>query len=270
MCAGVVPQQPPTMRAPAASNRGTMAARYSGLAAYTNWPSIRWGSPALGMIERVPESAPTAIASSASAQASGPPPQLTPTTSAPAASSAATANPGVRPVRELELLAEGQLGDDREVRRAARLLDGEQEVGQDRERLEDEQVDPALEEAVELFADGRPDRVVGQMDELAGRRSERSDRARHPGVPPGHVACLAGELRAAPVERGRPIAHPVSGEAEPVGPERGRLDQLGAGVQVLPVDRADQLGPGRDQLVEVGPLRDAPREQERAHRPVGQ
>ena len=97
-CSGVVPQQPPTMRAPASSSRGTMDAKYGGSAAYTNWPSSRWGRPAFGMIERAgPSSDPGPSCARASMHARGPTPQLTPIASTPAAVSASRATAGVVP-----------------------------------------------------------------------------------------------------------------------------------------------------------------------------
>jgi hypothetical protein len=57
-----------------------------------------------------------------------------------------------RPVGELEVLAERELGDDRQVgRRAARLVDRDQQVPQVDEGLEDEEIDAALEQAVDLL-----------------------------------------------------------------------------------------------------------------------
>ena len=92
-----------------------------------NRPSSRCESPALGMIDRAGSpSAGAPIASRASRQAAGPAPQLTPTASAPAASERArAATAGLLPSASSELLAERQRGDDRDVRGAARLVDGE-------------------------------------------------------------------------------------------------------------------------------------------------
>ena len=152
----------------------------------------------------------------------------------------------------------------------AGLVDRPREVFEQRERLEHEQVDPALEQPVELLADGRPNGRLAQPQQLAGRRAERPDGSADPGVAPDHVAGLAGELRAAPVECARPVGQAVRGQPDPVGAEGRGLDQLGAGLEVLAVDRPDDLRTGRDQLVEVGPLRDPAGIEQRAHRAVGQ
>ena len=138
------------------------------------------------------------------------------------------------------------------------------------ERLDHEQVDAALEQSVDLLAEGRPDRGVVEVEQLARRRPERADRARDEGVATGDVAGLAGDLGGPAVEASRVAGQPERREPDPVRPERGRLDQLRAGVEVLAVDRADEVRPGRRELVEAGPLRDAAGEQQRPHPAVEQ
>ncbi len=166
---------------------------------------------------------------------------------------------GRRPVGRHELLAEGHLGNDRQVGRGpARLVDREAEVEQLRRGLDHEQVDAALEEAVDLLAEGRPDRRLVVTGQLAGRSAERTDRPGDQDVAAADVARLAGDLGAPPVEPGRLAGQPVTGEPEPVRPERGRLDQVGTGLDVLAVDGADEVGPARHELVETGALGDPP------------
>ena len=99
VCSGVVPQQPPTMVAPAATMRGTISPKYSGPAEYTKRPSIRCGNPALGMIDRATVAEGRPVRTSASRHTSGPAPQLTPTASTPAEARAAAAASGVAPSR---------------------------------------------------------------------------------------------------------------------------------------------------------------------------
>ena len=92
----------------------------------------------------------------------------------------------------------------------------------------------------------------------------------HEDVPAGHVAGLPGDLGAAPIQPAGLVGEPVGGEADAVGAERRGLDQVGAGREVLAMDGADQFRPREDQLVQRGALGEPAREQERAHRPVGQ
>ena len=51
MCAGVVPQQPPTTEAPASTSAATSRANSSGPTVKTVRPSTTLGSPALGLRE---------------------------------------------------------------------------------------------------------------------------------------------------------------------------------------------------------------------------
>ena len=131
----------------------------------------------------------------------------------------------------------------------------------------------------------------------AGRPRPRAGRRPAPGTRPGWPprrddAARASAARAGPMlpptQASRPLTsrasratcaarrlkRPASDgeaervEAEPVGPERERLDQLRAGVEVLAVDRPDEIRAGRGELVEARALGDAAREQQRAHAAV--
>ena len=86
MCSGVVPQQPPTIFAPACTRWRAYVAMYSGLAMYMLRPLTSRGIPAFGCalsLRRVTG----AIFSIASRMICGPTEQLRPMTSAPQASS---------------------------------------------------------------------------------------------------------------------------------------------------------------------------------------
>ena len=80
MCAAVVPQQPPTILAPASRNRREYCAMYSGEHKYRLRPSTVTGKPALGMALSglLVCSAITSIASSSTR---GPEEQFSPITS---------------------------------------------------------------------------------------------------------------------------------------------------------------------------------------------
>ena len=178
---------------------------------------------------------------------------------------------GVGAVREHDVLAEREQRHDRQVgRRGSRLLDGDREVVDERERLEPEGVDAALEQALDGLPERRPHVGIAEVQDLAVRRAQRPDRSGDQHVATGDVARLAGDLRTASGQLAGAVGEAVRGKPHAVGTEGGGLDDVGADRQVLAVDRTDQLGAARDQLVEDRSLRDAAAEQQRAHRPVGQ
>ena len=187
--------------------------------------------------------------------------------STPAAVSACDGRLGRRPVGEHQVLAEGHRRDDRHVGRPVGLVDGQQQVVEVEEGLDDEEVDAALEQAVDLLPEGGPDRGLVGVAELAGGCAQGADAAADPRVPAADVPGLAGDLRRASVEARRVVGEAVRVEAHPVGAEGQGLDEVGAGVEVLAVERRDKVRAGRRQLVEARALRDPAREQQRAHPP---
>ena len=218
------------------------------------------------MIERAgPPSRAAPIASRASRLAAGPAPQLTPTASAPAAARACAAARGDVPsvrTRSSPKVSEAMTGRS-EAR--ARLLQRQEQLAQVGERLEHEGVDPALEQPFDLLPEGRPGSWLGDGPPAASRLAERSDGATHECVAPAHLAGVAGEGGRPPVEVDDPLRQAPGGEPRPVRAEREGLDQLRAGLQVLAVGAADQLGLGRHELLQAGPLGHAAAEQEGAH-----
>ena len=144
--------------------------------------------------------------------------------------------------------------DDRQVGGAARASSTAiARWSIEREGLEPEDVDTALEQALDL-SPGTPrgPRLVEMRATSRVGRPERPHRAGDEHVAAGHVARLARELCAAPGQPAGLSARPCGARRTPVRPERRRLDDVGAGLQVLAVDRPDQLRPGRDELVEDG------------------
>ena len=85
---------------------------------------------------------------------------------------------------------------------------------EDRERLEHEQVDAAFEQPVDRLAERRPHGGLVEMEDLAGRRTQRPDRPGDEDVPAGYVAGLAGELRAAPGELAGLVARGRTGRVD--------------------------------------------------------
>ena len=213
------------------------------------------------------------IAPSASRQPTGPAPQLTPMTSTSATPAERRARPPRRrPVRQREVLAERQQRDDRQVGGSGpRLLDRDRQVVDEREGLEPEQVGAALEEPVDGLAEAAPDRPLVEVQDLARRRAERPDGPGHEHVPAGDVARLACDLGATPREPARLVAQAVRARAGCGSRRTWTVSMMSAPAArysrwIAPISS----GPGGDQLVQHGALRDAAAEQQRAHRSVGQ
>ena len=132
-------------------------------------------------------------------------------------------DPGRRPVRQREVLAERQQRDDRQVGGSGpRLLDRDRQVVDERERLEPEQVGAAFEQPVDGLAEAAPDRPLVEVQDLARRRAERPDGPGHEHVPAGHVARLARDLGATPREPARLVAQAVRARAGCGSPRRSR------------------------------------------------
>ena len=87
---------------------------------------------------------------------------------------------GRRPVGQRDVVAERHRRDHRDVGRAMGLVDGEQQVREVEEGLEHQQVGAALEQPVDLLAEGGPDRRLVGMAELARRRARAARCCRRP------------------------------------------------------------------------------------------
>ena len=269
---GVVPQQPPMIRAPASRSRGTIEPKYAGSAAYTNRPSSRWGRPALGMIER------------AGSPSSGAPNRASASMRRDRPDAAVDADRvdarggqrrdrllGRRAVREHQVLAEGHRRDDRDVAGGPRLVDGEQQVAQVEEGLDDEQVDAALEQAVDLLPERGPDRRVrrGGAARASAARAGRS-------TPPTHASRPDTSRASRATCAARRLNRPASA-ARPYGSSRNRLaPNVSVSIRSAPASRYSRwIVPTRSgrlagEVVQAGALRDAAREQQRAHAAVGE
>ena len=195
---------------------------------------------------------------------------MTPTASAPAASECGGGDRRAVAIGQQELLAERQRGDHRHVRGLASLVDGEGQLLQVRERLEDDQVHATLEQTVDLLAECGPRGSIRDRRPAARRRTQRPDRATNQRVAPADLACLACELCRAPVDRADLSLEAPCRQTLTVGTERQGLDQLGARLQVLPMGGPDHLRMGRDELLETGALRHATAEQQRPQPTVDQ
>jgi len=173
-------------------------------------------------------------------------------------------------VGEHEFLAECQRCDDRDVRGAPGFVDGKEQLLQIRECLEDDQVRAALEQALDLLAEGGPRGRLGDDRPAPRRRPEGPDRTTNERVASADFACLPGELSRAPVDPAHLTLESPGRETLPVGAERQRLDQLRARLEILPMGRPDHLWMASDKLLETGALRHAATEQQRPQAAVHQ
>ena len=223
------------------------------------------------MIERAgASSAGAPMASSASRQATGPAPQLTPIASAPAAARASAASVGLLPsasrssspnVRE----AITGTSDARRASSTARTSWRRSEnVSRTIRSL------PPSRSAVDLLPEDRPDHGLRHRRHPARRRSERSDGSADQRLAPAHLAGLAGQPGRPPIEVADVAFEAPGRESMSVGAERQGLDELCPGLQVLAMRGADQLRLTHDELLETGSLGHATAEQERAHAAVDQ
>ena len=144
---------------------------------------------------------------------------------------------GADAARGLGVLVEREQRHDRQRGDAAHGRDGDLERVEVEEGLEHEEVDAAAFEDQRLLGVERPVLVDVEHLELA----QRADRAGDEDVAAGDLARLAGEPHRGRVDALEVVAEPVRGEIAPVGAERVRLDQLGAGADVARVHGDDAL-----------------------------
>ena len=152
-----------------------------------------------------------------------------------------------QPVDEPPLFAEGYLRDDGPaVHRAGRdecLLDLLEAV----EGLEDQEVDPFLEQRGDLFEEEPAQRGAPFFRQSSDHQPRRADGAGHPRFAPRR---LARQTHSRPVDRPDLVLRPVAFEALGVGAEGVGLQDLGARGHVVAVDVEDQVGAGEVCLVE--------------------
>ena len=226
-CAGVVPQQPPTSRAPGLDGAGGVVGEVLGRGQVdvAAADAAAAGRRSASREHRGAPAAARAACSSTSSVACGPTPQLTPTTSAPAPASAAYAagrRVAVRAVLPSVPNVICAIDRQRAQTRAHRAQRG-QDLVQVVERLEHEQVDAALEQAL-----GRP----------RGTRRSASATAIVPkgssGRPSGPIepATNAGDARRSRARRA-PCARPGGRSRAPCPRARGPRGALRFAPKVL-------------------------------------
>ena len=131
-----------------------------------------------------------------------------------------------------------------------------------RHGLDQEEVDPALDEALHLLAVDVPG--VGEAD-VAERLQGLPERADRTGHERASGRGLAGDARALAVDLHDLRVEAVGPELQPVRAERVGLDDVGARVDVFLVHRAHQLGVRQVELVEAAVHEHAAGVQHRAH-----
>ena len=159
---------------------------------------------------------------------------------------------------------EGHQRDDWERRDAAHGLDRGDELVEVEERLEHEQVDAAALEDLRLLAEVLA--LLGGVEPLDV--ADRADRAGDVDVRARHLSGLAREAHRRRVDPLELVLEVVPRQLAPVGAERVRLDQLGAGADEARVQGDDALGRAQVRLLRAAQTRDCARDQ-RAHAAVG-
>src|SRR5450756_3000024 len=114
-----------------------------------------------------------------------------------------------------------------------------------------------FQEPVELLAERGPGGRVADTQAAVGGTAQGSNRPRDQGIAPCNVTGLACELGCPPVQPRGEIAEAPAREPNAVCAEGRRLHDVRARVEVFTVDRAHEVRPREDQLVEAGALRDS-------------
>ncbi len=102
MCAGVVPQQPPSSQTPSSAYERIFSAKSAGPTSYTVSPFSWCGRPAFGVTMTGIEETASNLSTTSSSW-NGPRPQFTPSASTPSPSNSATSASGFAPVSSLPL-----------------------------------------------------------------------------------------------------------------------------------------------------------------------
>ena len=156
--------------------------------------------------------------------------------------------------QRLAVGVEGHQGDDRQRRDAAHSRDCRDELVQVEERLQHQQVDASSLEDLSLLAEVHA--LVGGVEPLD--LADRADRAGDVDVGARDLPCLAGQAHRRRVDPLELVLEEVVGELAPVGAERVRLDQLGAGADEARVQRDDALRRAQVRLLGTAQPRTAP------------
>ena len=170
-----------------------------------------------------------------------------------------------RAVERVAVLLGRHLRDDRQVADAAHRVDRGAHLVQVAERLEDEQVDAAVDQRLRLLAEVLARLVDAGLAPGLDADAERADRA-------GDVGLLARRVARNPrplfVDRVQPVGEAERSELDAVRAEGVGFDHVRAGADVLLVHLGHQIRLGDVQRVEALVDEDALRVEHRAHRAV--
>ena len=242
MCAGVEPQQPPTRSTPSSASRAACTAMSPGVASYSKWSPTTCGRPAFDCAIR---SRPAGRACSHLRRDDL---HLAGTTTAVGAHSVGTrcgqvhhgvgradAHHGAHVGVEAHRHRDRKVGCDLSRRSECRV--GLTEVAQ---RLDEHQVDPALDQRSELLGEERLRLLERHGPE---RRQQLARRAEVAGDEQPALVCHRSRDRAGvPVDLGQAVAEPVHVQPRPGAAEGVGRQQPRPRIGVRHVRRADRVG----------------------------
>ena len=242
-CSADVPQQPPTIAAPASTARRAYSAIRSGVPEYTMSEPRNRGTPQLPFEIRFRSPFPSAIANSVTRMSDAPTPQFAPIASGggsiPANTSAKPA--GCRPIMVRPAVSNDPVAVYGIPTAIARARGGAELLGR-RHGLDPRDVGAPGRQAGDLLGEHFECVVVGECAERGEQLAGRPDRARDDHRARRGVGNLTRELGGPLVELEDAILGAVQLQAVAVAAERVRQDDVGAGVDEGAVQLLDALG----------------------------
>jgi hypothetical protein len=213
-------------------------------------PSTERGMPALGCAARGREVT-ARTRSMASSMATGPTLQLMPSTSTFHSVSRAAKASGSEPSRQLpssSIVTWATMG--RTESSGFDVAAGQHGLVQFfdvAEGFEHQQIDAALDQGRDLFAERRARLFKRSLAQRFNANAQRADRSGDPNVET--LGCFASHVSAGQIDVAHAIGQAVPRQAKAVRAESIGFDNLGAGLQVIVVHGADQLRLRQVQLV---------------------
>ena len=134
--------------------------------------------------------------------------------------------------------------------------------------LDLDQIDAALQQALDLFRHRRRGDLRGDVAGAMERGADRPDRAGDQDVLAGHLTGFARQLGGTSIDGRSLVSEANLLKANPAGAERVGFDDVRARCDVLAMHGTHHIGATQDQFVERGALRRTPAEQQCAHGPI--